>query len=102
MRLVNKKHYIVLLPRVSLCTFFVFFIYIRITFLFREGREKTLDSLFCENDYFPSVLFVGIKIADFTKLKEGNASLNTECEKKEYTRSYRFNSEYISKSQLRA
>lgn len=42
-------------------------------FLFRKGREKMLDSLFCENDYFPSILSVGINIADFTKLEEGNA-----------------------------
>jgi len=41
-----------------------------------------LDSSFCESNYFPSVLFAGIKIADFTKLEERNASLNIECIKK--------------------
>jgi hypothetical protein len=44
-----------------------------------------LDSLFCESNYFPSVLLAGIKIADFTKLEEGNASLNVEYDIKKCT-----------------
>lgn len=63
------------------CTnFFCIFHLYQITFLFRRGREETLDSLFCESNYFPSVLFARIKIAVFTKLQEGNASLNIECD----------------------
>lgn len=100
MRSVAEKNSILLcsharFPAHLLFVFF-FFIYIQITFLFREGHEKMLDSLFCENDYFPSVLFVENKNCGFHKAgEEENALSNTKCKeegkKKELRR--RFNSE---------
>lgn len=77
--------------------FFIFHLY-QITFLFREGHEKMMYSLFCENGYFRNTLFTRIKIADFAKPEEKNASANAECDIKRNTHtSYCSNRVYILK-----